>query len=214
MSRAFTSEEYESKEVIIEMPEKREPSPDSELVFRYSKGRDLNDPALPYEIGIHFMEGSDGFFQSDEFAVKWLEKAVEMGSADAMLALADFYLKDTKTHGYRKAALLLKKAADGGNPEAIGMLDMDNVGDPTSRKTFNTYRLNAELGSVEAMNRLAEGFEKGHYGKDRFKAAAVWYTRAFRRGDREAAKKALALHYKKKVVLTEEELRFLRSGGE
>ena len=77
MSSAFTSEEYEAREVVIKIPEKREPSADSELVFRYSKGRDLNDPALPYEIGIRFRDGSDGFFQSDEFTVKWLGKAAD-----------------------------------------------------------------------------------------------------------------------------------------
>ena len=214
MSRAFTSEEYEAKEVVIEIPEKKEPSADSELVFEYSKGRNLNDPALPYEIGIRFRDGSDGFFQSEEFAVKWLGKAAEMGSTDAMLALALIYLKDTKTHGYRKAAVLLRDAAAKGDEEAARMLDMDSIGDPKSRKTFDTYRLNAELGSIDAMNRLAQGFEKGDFGKDKFKAAAVWYTRAFRKGDGEAAKKALALHYKKKVTLTDEELRFLRSGDE
>ncbi len=211
MSRAFTSEEYESKEVVIELPEKREPSADAELVFQYSKGRDLNDPALPYEIGMRFMDGSDGFFQSDEFTVKWLDKASKMGSEKAMLALARFYLRDTKTYGYHKAALLLKEAADKGDSEAKEMLDMDRVEDPTSKKTFNTYRLNTELGSVKAMVLLAEGFEKGNFGKDKGKAAAVWYTRAAKRGDREAAKKALALHYKKKVVLTDEEIKTLRS---
>ena len=71
MSRAFTSEEYESKEVVVEIPEARVPSADMELVFQYSSGRDLSDPDLPYEIGMRFLEGSDGFFQSDEFAVKW-----------------------------------------------------------------------------------------------------------------------------------------------
>ncbi len=211
MSRAFTSEEYESREVVIELPEKREPSPDAELVFQYSKGRDLNDPALPYEIGMHFMDGSDGFFQSGEFAVKWLSKAADMGHEGSMLALAKFYLRDTKTYGYHKAARLLKKAADKGNSEAVEMLDMDNVGEPTSKKTFNTYRINTELGSVRAMVLLAEGFEKGNFGKDKGKAAAVWYTRAAKRGDRDAAKKALALHYRKKVVLTDEEIKELRS---
>ncbi|MBE6526245.1 MAG: sel1 repeat family protein [Thermoplasmata archaeon] len=211
MSRAFTSEEYEAPEVVIEVPEKREPSADMELVFAYSKDRSLSDPSLPYEIGMHFLEGSGGFFQSDEFAVKWLDNAVKEGSVDAMMALADFYLKDTKTHGYRKPASLLKMAADRGNEDARARLDMDHIDDPTSRKTFNAYRFNAELGDVMAMNLLAEGFEKGHFGKNKEKAAAFWYTKAFKKGDKDAAKRVLALYYKKRIELTEEELRFLRS---
>ncbi len=211
MSRAFTSEEYESKEVVIEIPEARVPSADAEIVFLYSKDRDLNDPSLPYEIGMHFMEGSDGFFQSNEFGVKWLDRAVKMGSVEAMMALADFYLKDTKTNGYRKPAELLRMAADRGNADAKDRLDIDNIEDPTSRKTFNAYRFNAELGDIRAMNLLAEGFEKGHFGKNKEKAAVLWYTRAFKKGDKEAAKRVLALYYKKRIELTEEELKFLRS---
>ena len=211
MSRAFTSEEYEAPEVVIEVPEKREPSADMELVFAYSKGRNLSDPSLPYEIGMHFLEGSDGFFQSDEFAVKWLDNAVKEGSVDAMMALADFYLKDTKTYGYRKPAELLSKAADRGNDDAMSRLDMVNIGDPTSRETFNAYRFNAELGNTDAMKLLAEGFEKGYFGKGKDKAAKLWYVRAFKNGDRDSAKRVLALYYKKRIELTEEELRFLRS---
>ena len=211
MSRAFTSEEYEAKEVVVEIPEARVPSADMELVFRYSSGRDLNDPALPYEIGMRFLEGSDGFFQSDEFAVKWLENAVKMGNVKAMVTLADFYLRDTKTNGYRRPAELLRMAADKGDEDAITRLDMDHIDDPTSRKTFNAYRFNAELGDVRAMNLLAEGFEKGYFGKNKDKAAALWYTRAFKKGDKDAAKRVLALYYKKRIGLTDEELRFLRS---
>ncbi len=211
MSRAFTSEEYDEKDVVIEDLPDWESSGDKELVFAYSKGRDMSSPSFPYEIGIRFRDGSDGFFQSDEFAVKWLNNAVKAGSVDAMIALADFYLKDTKANGYRKSAELLKMAADRGNEDAKGRLDMDHIEDPTSRKTFNAYRFNAELGDVRAMNLLAEGFEKGHFGKNKDKAAALWYTRAFKKGDKEAAKRVLALYYKKRIELTEEELRFLRS---
>ena len=211
MSRAFTSEEYESKEVIIEIPEARKPSADAELVFRYSNGRDLSDPSLPYEIGMHFMDGSDGFFQSDEFAVKWLDRAVRVGNVDAMMALADFYLKDTKKYGYRKPAELIRMAADKGNPDAVSRLDMDGIDDPTTRKAFNAYRFNAELGDVKAMRLLAEGFEKGYFGKGKDNAAKIWYTKAFKNGDRDAAKRVLALFYKKRIELTEDELKFLRS---
>ena len=214
MSRAFTSEEYEQKDVQIVVPEKKEPSADEELVFQYSKGRDLNDPSLPYEIGIRFMDGTDGFFQSDEFTVKWLDRAVKMGSDEAMVALADFFLRDTKTNGYRKSARLLRMAADRSNAEAKERLDMDNVDSPTSKRTYEAYRFNAELGNAKAMRLLAEGFEKGHFGKDKWKAAAVWYTKAFKHGDDDAAKRVLALYYKKKVELTPEELAFLRSKGE
>ena len=210
MSRAFTSEEYDEKDVVIEELPDWESSGDKELVFAYSKGRDMSSPSFPYEIGIRFRDGTDGFFQSDEFAVKWLNNAVKAGSVDAMIALADFYLKDTKANGYRKPAELLKMAADRGNEDAKGRLDMDHIEDPTSRKTFNAYRFNAELGDVKAMNLLAEGFEKGYYGKDKARAAATWYIRAFKLGDEGASKKALALHYKKKVVLTKDELALLR----
>ena len=214
MSRAFTSEEYEQKDVQIVAPKKKETTPDEELVFQYSKGRYLNDPALAYEIGVNFMDGANGFFQDNDLAVKWLDRAVKLGHDGAMVALADLFLRDTKANGYRKPAKLLRMAADRGNTDAASRLDMENIDSPTSRKTYNAYRFNAELGDVKAMCLLAEGFEKGHFGKDKEKAAAFWYTKAFRNGDDDAAKRTLALYYKKKIELTPEELKFLRSKGE
>ena len=134
-----------------------------------------------------------------------------MGNVKAMVALADFYLGDTKNYGYRKPAELLRLAADNGDKDAMRRLDMDDVVDPTSRKTFNTYRFNAELGDVRAMMLLAEGFEKGHFGKNKDKAAALWYTRAFKKGNQDAAQRILNLYYNKRIELTDEELCTLRS---
>ena len=212
MSRAFTSEEYEQKEVPIVIPPKIEETPDHDIVMRYSHGRSLEDPKLPYEIGMGFLKGEGEFFQSDEFAVKWLERAVKMGYAPAMVALAEFCLKDTKTYGFRRPARLLKQAADLGSDEAKAYIDMSSISDPSTKKAYTAYRLNGELGDIPACLALAEGFEKGYYGKDKSRAAATWYIRAFKLGDAEAAKKALALHYKKKVELTEEELSLLKPG--
>ena len=178
------------------------------------EGRFLNDPALAYEIGMNFMDGTNGFFQDYGLAVKWLDRAVKLGHDGAMVALADLFLRDTKTNGYRKSAKLLRMAADRGNADAVSRLDMENIDSPTSKRTYEAYRFNAELGDVRAMRLLAEGFEKGHFGKDKSKAAAVWYTKAFKHGDDDAAKRVLALYYKKKIELTPEELSFLRSKGE
>lgn len=210
MSRAFTSEEYESREVFVEPPRKVEKSPDADLVFAYSKGRDFSDPVLPYEIGMHFLIGNEGFFQSTEFAEKWLLRSCNMGYAPAILALADLYLSDTKTHGYRKPAEFVRKAADAGSAEASDRLDMEHIDDPCSRKTYHAYRFNAELGNPDAMALLAEGFEKGNFGKDKYKAAKLWYIRAVKKGRKDCAKKVLAMFYKKKIELSDEELRFLR----
>jgi len=66
--------------------------------------------------------------------------------------------------------------------EAASRLDMSHIGDPTSRRTFNAYRFNAELGDPRAMFLLAEGFEKGHFGRNKDRAAALWYVRAFLKG--------------------------------
>lgn len=212
MSRAFTSEEYEQKEVPIVIPPKIEEAADHDVVMRYSRGRSLEDPRLPFEIGMGFLNGSEGFFKSQEFAEKWLKRAAEMDHADAMLVLAEVYLADTRTHGYRKPAKLIRRAAELGSKKAAGILDMNQ--EPSTKKAYDAFRLNGELGDPEACYRLAEGFEKGYYGKDKYKAAATWYIRAFRLGKKEAARKALELHYHRKTELTEEEREMLRGGLE
>ena len=210
MSRAVTSEEYEQKEVPIVIPPKIEEAPDHDIVMKYSNGRSLEDPKLPYEIGMGFLKGEGEFFQSDELGIKWLERSVKMGYAPAMVSLAELFLKDTKTYGFRRPAKLLKQASDLGSADAKSYIDMSSVDDPSTKKAYTAYRLNGELGDISACMALAEGFEKGYYGKDKSRAAATWYIRAFKLGDEGASKKALALHYKKKVVLTEDELALLR----
>jgi TPR repeat protein len=210
MSRAFTSEEYEQKEVPIVIPPKIEEAPDHDIVMKYSNGRSLEDPKLPYEIGMGFLKGKGEFFQSDELGIKWLERSVKMGYAPAMVSLAELFLKDTKTYGFRRPAKLLKQASDLGSADAKSYIDMSSVDDPSTKKAYTVYRLNGELGDISACLALADGFEKGYYGKDKTRAAATWYIRAFKLGDEGASKKALALHYKKKVVLTEDELALLR----
>ncbi len=210
MSRAFTSEEYEQKEVPIVIPPKIEEAPDHDIVMKYSNGRSLEDPKLPYEIGMGFLKGKGEFFQSDELGIKWLERSVKMGYAPAMVSLAELFLKDTKTYGFRRPAKLLKQASDLGSADAKSYIDISSVDDPSTKKAYTAYRLNGELGDISACLALAEGFEKGYYGKDKARAAATWYIRAFKLGDEGASKKALALHYKKKVVLTEDELALLR----
>jgi TPR repeat protein len=211
MSRAFTSEEYEVQDLPPVKIEKTEVSADHDLVLRYSAGRKLTDASLPYEIGMHFLKGDEGFFQSDEFAVKWLKKAAEMDDVAAMTALAELYLRDSRRYGYRDAAHLLKKASDSGSAVAAAHLDMRSAEDPATKKAFTVYRLNAELGDADACLALAEGFEKEYYGKEKWKAAALWYRRAFEKGRPEAAKRILNLYNKKKIELTEKELKFLRS---
>ncbi|MCQ2078834.1 MAG: sel1 repeat family protein [archaeon] len=211
MSRAFTSEEYEAPEVVIDLTPEAEKSEDHDIVARYSTGRSPTDPELPREIGLHFLNGDEGFFRNVDLGVKWLKTAVRMGNVKAMTDLAETYLKDTRTFGYSDAAVLLRDAAEKGSEEARARLDMSTVTDPRGRRAFTTYRLNAELGSIPACLALAQGFEKDLYGKDKAKAAAHWYMRAFTLGDADAAKRVLALFYKKRIELSDEQLRKLRS---
>lgn len=184
-------------------------SEDHELVLRYSAGRKVSDPSLPYEIGIHFLKGDEGFFQSTDFAEKWLLKSADMDFAPAMLALAELYLTDTKKNGYRRPALLLKKAAQKGSEAARLHLDMSKVSDPRTRDAFVTYRLNAELGNAEACRMLGEGFEKEYYGKGQWEAAVRWYARAYSRGDSPSGKRAVCLAEKKNVLLGGKEQKLL-----
>ncbi len=185
MSRAFTSEEYEVPDMpAVEIKESTQ-SEDHDLVYEYTKGRNTNDPALPYEIGMNFLNGEKGFFKSIDFAVKWLKISTGMGCVPAKVALAEVYLADTKKYGYRDAAILLRSAKDQGSEEAGALLDMKSISDVKSKSAFTTYRLNAELGNTEAMIALAEGFEKEYYAKQKWKTAVMWYLNAYVKGARD-----------------------------
>lgn len=88
-------------------------SEDHDLVYEYTKGRNTNDPVLPYEIGINFLNGEKGFFKSIDFAVKWLKISTGMGCVPAKVALAEVYLVDTKKYGYRDACSVAVRKGPG-----------------------------------------------------------------------------------------------------
>lgn len=185
-------------------------SEDHDLVYEYTKGRNTNDPVLPYEIGINFLNGEKGFFKSIDFAVKWLKISTGMGCVPAKVALAEVYLVDTKKYGYRDAAILLRSAKDQGSEEAGALLDMKSISDVKSKSAFTTFRLNAELGNTEAMIALAEGFEKEYYAKQKWKTAVMWYLNAYVKGARDLRPRIEELIEKRNVELSDAELRILR----
>ena len=104
MSRAFTSEEYEVPDMPVIDVKTESVSEDHDLVSSYSAGRSVTDPALPFEIGMNFLKGENGFFKSIDFAVKWLKRSADLGHVQAAVELAKIYLSDTKKYGYKETA--------------------------------------------------------------------------------------------------------------
>lgn len=210
MSRAFTSEEYEVPDMPVIEVREEVASADHDLVSEYSRGRSVTDPTLPFEIGMNFLNGKNGFFRNDEFAVKWLGISSGMGHVPAMVALARVYLSDTKRYGYGKPAGLLKAAIEKGSPDAVSMLDMSMIKDVRTKAAFVKYRLNAELGNVDAMIALAEGFEKEYYARGKWRTALGWYLRAYNGGAEDLLPRIEGFISDKSITLTEEESKFLR----
>ena len=210
MSRAFTSEEYEVPDMPVIDVKTESVSEDHDLVSSYSAGRSVTDPALPFEIGMNFLKGENGFFKSIDFAVKWLKRSADLGHVQAAVELAKIYLSDTKKYGYKETAQLLGKASENGSEEAVSMLDMGSIADVKTKSAFVKYRLNAELGNIDAMIALAEGFEKEYYAKQKWKTAAMWYLRACARGAESARPRLEELVKAKNIELTEDEKKLLK----
>ncbi len=210
MSRAFTSEEYEVPDMPVIDVKTESVSEDHDLVSSYSAGRSVTDPALPFEIGMNFLKGENGFFKSIDFAVKWLKRSADLGHVQATVELAKIYLSDTKKYGYKETAQLLRTASENGSEEAVSMLDMGSIADVKTKSAFVKYRLNAELGNTDAMIALAEGFEKEYYAKQKWKTAAMWYLRACTRGAESARPRLEELVKSKNIELTEDEKKLLK----
>lgn len=210
MSRAFTSEEYEVPDMPVIDVKTESVSEDHDLVSSYSAGRSVTDPALPFEIGMNFLKGENGFFKSIDFAVKWLKRSADLGHVQAAVELAKIYLSDTKKYGYKETAQLLRKASENGSEEAVSMLDLESIADVKTKSAFVKYRLNAELGNIGAMIALAEGFEKEYYAKQKWKTAAMWYLRACARGAESARPRLEELVKAKNIELTEDEKKLLK----
>jgi hypothetical protein len=164
-------------------------------------------PYATYRIGMAYLNGK-GVAKSPENAFSWLNKALSLGSVDAMnqfRLIGTRSKKDDRTskdilaigtdlfRGDRPkdAVSYLQIAAQEGEKEALLLLEEAyrlGRGVAMSRETAFAYaQKGAELKDPEAMFRLGTKYEQGDGVLSSFPTAARWYEDAAKRGHSAAA---------------------------
>ena len=121
-------------------------------------------------------------------AIEWYQKAVNLGSIDAMLKLGNVYLN--RLGDYKKSTELYTKAANSGSIKAMKILGA-LCDKEWFHKAINSLTKNANLDDTTAMCEIAEIFWNNL--EDKYKSIN-WYEQAIKLGDNEAAL-SLALLY-------------------
>jgi len=183
-----------------------EPNEQKALSLYVDLAKRLQHPYATFRIGMAYLNGK-GVAKSPENAFSWLNKALALGSVDAM---NQFRLIGTKSKrddrstqdlfaigadlfaGERPkdAIPYLQMAANEGEPKAFLLLDdafREGRGVPRSPETAVSWlQKAAALGDPEAMYRLGRRLEMGEGIPSSFTAAAHWYEEAARHGHAEA----------------------------
>lgn len=144
-----------------------------------------------FRMGNNYKYGYNGLTPDNTEAIKWYQKAIEHGDADAMSALGLMYKKgDGVEIDYEKARLLFEKAADLKNADAfvnLGVMYVNGTGVPKStEKALSLFVEGANLGSDVAMTNLAQMYQYAEGISHDQEKANHWFEKAAQSGNVKA----------------------------
>jgi TPR repeat protein len=172
-----------------------------------------NHPYATFRIGMAYLNGQ-GVAKSPENAFSWLNKALSLGSPDAMNQFRfigtrskkdertsqDIYAIGADLFGSdrpKDAIIYLQIAANEGFPEALRLLDQayhEGRGVAKSAETsFGYAQKGATLKDSQAMFNLGKKYENGDGTPSSYTRAAEWYEASAKTGHAEAKAQLLGI---------------------
>ena len=151
------------------------------------------NPAAAFEVATRFAEGH-GVPQSNEQAVRWLERAANQGLAPAQFRLGGLYEKGV---GVKKdlaqARDLYLAAANKGNGKAmhnLAVLYAEGINGPADYRTAaHWFRKAADRGITDSQYNLAILYARGVGVEQNYAESYKWFQLAADAGDNDAGKK-------------------------
>jgi localization factor PodJL len=151
------------------------------------------DPIAAYEIGARYLEGR-GLKADPAEATKWLERALEKGSAPAAYRLGNIH---EKGQGVAKniveAIRYYTMAAEGGNIKAMHNLAVMHAEGPDGKPDYKTaarwFRMAADRGVRDSQYNLGVLYARGLGVEQNLTESFRWFALAANQGDTDAGKK-------------------------
>ncbi|PWE16323.1 hypothetical protein DDZ18_12930 [Marinicauda salina] len=156
---------------------------------RASAGGEARGATLAGHIRLHGLAGEP----DDEAAVRWLQRAADMGEPDALVILARLAEAGRGGLSSWQAREFLSQAAELGDPRGAleYALYIKERGDPGAASVaLDWFRLAAESGLSDAYREYAIALDQWPHGPRDPARARPWYERAGRAGDAASAMEA------------------------
>lgn len=154
------------------------------------KSADAGDAEAQFQVGRVYLRG-DGVPKDEGKAAEWFRRAAEQGTARSQVMLAGMLLQGRGAEKNVDEALIwYRRAAEQGDESAQLALAEHyyfRAGGPDYVEAVKWYRPLAERGHPAAQNALGIIVERGLHGEPADpKAAAEWFSKAARQGERKA----------------------------
>ena len=156
----------------------------------YRKAIDKGDTKAMVEFGklLHNPNGSDISNNNIEEAIGILQKAAELGEAEAAEELSSIYSFEYKDH--HKEMQWLKKAVDMGSTSAFNRIGVMYERGEGVEQNYDTaiawYKKGADAGDIYAIKNLAYIYSSSDFGEQNYIEAIKWYKKAAELGDTQA----------------------------
>lgn len=148
----------------------------------YKIAADQNHPAGNWAIGFMYYNGYIGKQDNHDLekAIKYFEKAANLGSISALNSLGIVYLegKIKNTLNKEKAIKLFNKATEKGNIFALNNLGKICESEGNFSKAFTYFKKAADLGESWAANKVGEYYRTGTYVKKDIAKAFEYYWKS------------------------------------
>ncbi len=161
--------------------------------YEYAKkGAELGEVSCMITYGIMNMYGTGTSVDVDE-GMLWLDKAIELGSSDAMVQKGNVYLTIAQKDSdyYEEALYWFDRAAGLSNTSAmnnIAYMYKNGLGiEKDYEEAMSIYEISASLGDSDAMYYIGHMYDFGEGVDQDYTQAAMWYEKAAELGHADAA---------------------------
>jgi len=152
-------------------------SGDDEVIKRYEKRIEMNDPRAMFGLGGCYAEGLHGVTPSHNKALKLHRRAAALGFPDANFSLSCFYKNGSigVERDDKKAIHYAELAAMGGNVIARANLGRTEGNAGNTNRALKHYLIAARGGDVMSVKLICEYYSTGYATKDDYEKALRYH---------------------------------------
>ena len=153
---------------------------DEEIIQRYKKRADLNDPLAIYDLGYMYQDGEYGLPQDYTKALELWHRAAELGNAEAYCSIGHSYDCGKGVEvDKKKAKHYFEVASMRGNERARYNLGLIEESEGNTNRALKHYLIAVGDGHSKSLKKIQRLYSDGHATKDEHIKALRAYQKYF-----------------------------------